>query len=251
MNILLTNDDGYGAAGLEALYDALSEYNDLTVIAPASNRSGYSARITMNRKLELVCHGKNRYSLDGSPVDCVIAGLRSDLCGGIPDLVISGINHGYNLGTDIIYSGTCGAAKQACVNGIPALALSVEGSSFKAMASFASKNLELLCSLCGGKSKSWGNELEYFVNVNGTSLDAYKGVQFTSLCYRSYNDNVIAEKEDSRTFFSITGGGSIVSEGSEDNDYIAAEKGYISVSLVSPGPGLNRSPQSCSGNFIL
>lgn len=250
MKILLTNDDGYGSAGLETLYKELASFNEVTVVAPLANRSGYSSRITMNKAMELISYGNNRYALDGSPVDCVIAAFKSDILKGSIDLVISGINHGYNLGTDIVYSGTCAAARQAGINGTAALALSVEGNSFLPMASFVSKNLELLKNLCGKKSLSWSDELDYFVNINAPDKDFYKGVLFTSLCYRNYNDNVISKKEADRTFFSIVGEKAIDSYGDLQSDFSAVEKGYISLSLVSPGPGSFKAPSLCEGNFI-
>ncbi|MBB5218486.1 MAG: 5'/3'-nucleotidase SurE [Treponema sp.] len=258
MKILLTNDDGFGAPGLEKLYEVLSPLHDVTVVAPSSNRSGYSARITMERSMELISYGNDRYALDGSPVDCVIAAFRGLMKDCLPDLVISGINSGYNLGTDIMYSGTCGAARQSAVNGIPGVALSVaekkESSGvyqFDAMAGFALKNLQQLKELCSFSGKKCSGELPYFVNVNGASSDAYKGVSFTSLCYRKYNDNVVSEVKDGRRFFTITGGGSIETQGDGNSDFAAAENGFISVSLVYPGGGCARQPESCAADFIL
>ena len=257
MKILLTNDDGFGAPGLEKLYEVLSDRHDVTVVAPSSNRSGYSARITMERPMELFSYGSSRYALDGSPVDCVIAAFRGIMADSLPDLVISGINSGYNLGTDIMYSGTCGAARQAAVNGIPGVALSVAESKddsrylFDAMADFALKNLEQLKDMCSVSGKDSTGELPYFVNVNGASLDCYKGVSFTSLCCRKYNDNVVSEMKGGHQFFTITGGGSIISQGDGNNDFDTAENGFISVSLVYPGGGCARQPETCTGNFIL
>jgi len=121
--ILLTNDDGIEAEGLQTLEKYLSDLARLVVVAPDRERSGISHGLTFHSTLKVKERGKDRYSLNGTPADCVIYALRH-LFSVFPDLVISGINHGANLGDDIMYSGTVAAAREASRHGIPSVALS-------------------------------------------------------------------------------------------------------------------------------
>jgi 5'-nucleotidase len=131
MRILLTNDDGIQSDGLYALIDALNGIKDINgktlheiwVVAPEHERSGVSHAMTLKRPTKLRRLGDFRYSCSGTPADCIIiAGLS--VLHDAPNLVIYGINKGPNLGTDIVYSGTCGAARQAALEGIPSIAIS-------------------------------------------------------------------------------------------------------------------------------
>ena len=123
LQILLANDDGVHARGIEALERALSPLGTVWVIAPDRERSGCSQAISIKDTLTLRKLGERKYSVNGYPVDCVNVGLHS---GFFPvfDLVVSGINHGYNLGDDVHYSGTVGAARHAAIHGIRAVAIS-------------------------------------------------------------------------------------------------------------------------------
>ena len=121
--LLLTNDDGIEAEGLRRLEECLAELGEITVVAPDRERSAVSHGLTIDVALEVLQLGAGRYSLNGTPADCVIYALRH-LCINRPDLVISGINHGANLGDDIMYSGTVAGAREAARHGIPAIAFS-------------------------------------------------------------------------------------------------------------------------------
>jgi 5'-nucleotidase len=120
--ILLTNDDGIEAEGLRCLESALSDYADILVVAPDRERSAVSHGITIHAPLELNKVGAGRYSLNGTPADCVIYTLEH--LSPRPDLVISGINHGANLGDDIMYSGTVAGAREASRHGVASIAVS-------------------------------------------------------------------------------------------------------------------------------
>lgn len=131
MSILLTNDDGVDAPGLDALATALVGLGELYVAAPATNQSGVGMAITIGRKLRLRempagPGGAVRRSLDGTPADAVKYGIQHLLKGKKPRLVVSGINHGPNLGINVRCSGTIGAACEAVVSGVPAVAVSVD-----------------------------------------------------------------------------------------------------------------------------
>lgn len=128
MNILITNDDGINAQGIAVLARAAAGFGRVTVVAPARQCSAMSHRITLGKPLRLEqvdfpVPQVESYSLDGTPADCVKAALDAILPEK-PDVVLSGINHGYNVGFDVVYSGTVGAAMEALMNGIPAIALS-------------------------------------------------------------------------------------------------------------------------------
>jgi 5'-nucleotidase len=122
-SILLTNDDGIEAEGLTVLEEALRDIVHIVVVAPDRERSAVSHGLTLHSRLDLKEIKPDRYTLNGTPADCVIFALRR-LFVQFPDLVISGINHGANLGDDIMYSGTVAAAREASRHGIPAMAIS-------------------------------------------------------------------------------------------------------------------------------
>jgi len=124
VRLLLSNDDGYRAPGLAALAEALADLGEVTVVAPERNRSGASNSLTLDRPLRVSPVGENRYAVDGTPADCVYLALTT-LLEAPPDLVVSGINAGENLGDDVLYSGTVAAAMEGCLLGTPALALSL------------------------------------------------------------------------------------------------------------------------------
>ncbi len=124
MRILLSNDDGYQARGLRTLADGLAELAEVTIVAPDRNRSGASNSLTLDAPLRVEQVEANVYYVNGTPTDCVhvaITGILADE----PDMVISGINHGANLGDDVLYSGTVAAAMEGRFLGLPALAVSL------------------------------------------------------------------------------------------------------------------------------
>jgi 5'-nucleotidase len=123
--VLLVNDDGVGATGLDLLTAAVADLSDdVWVVAPASERSGASQSISLATPLRARRLGERLFAVDGTPVDCVVLAL-CELLDRPPDLVLSGVNRGANLADDIAYSGTCGAAQEAARRGIPAVALSL------------------------------------------------------------------------------------------------------------------------------
>src|SRR6202171_725817 len=123
-HILLTNDDGYQAAGLLALAEALGEIATISIVAPLVEQSGAAQSLTLRRPI--VCHsvGMRQWAIDGTPADCVIVALHK-LLPEKPDMVIAGINHGANLGENIYYSGTVGAAREGALHHIPSVAMSL------------------------------------------------------------------------------------------------------------------------------
>ncbi|MFW8564595.1 5'/3'-nucleotidase SurE [Orrella sp. 11846] len=124
MKILISNDDGYSAPGIEMLYEVLKPFAQITVIAPEVNHSGASNSLTLNRPLQVRKANNGFYVVNGTPSDCVHIALTG-LLDFKPDLVVSGINNGANMGDDTLYSGTVAAATEAHLFGIPAIAFSL------------------------------------------------------------------------------------------------------------------------------
>lgn len=124
MNIMVTNDDGVQAAGIRALAEAMAELGTVTVVAPDRERSAVGHSLTLHSPLRIFELRKGWYAVDGTPTDCVNMGIHNMLPT-TPDLVVSGINHGANLGDDVTYSGTVAAAMEANLMGIPAIAFSL------------------------------------------------------------------------------------------------------------------------------
>lgn len=152
MKILLTNDDGLDAPGIEALYTRLAVRHEVTVVAPDRDRSGASHSITVGKGITARPVGPRRWAIDGTPADCVRLGI---VVFGVekPDIVIAGVNQGANLGTDILLSGTVGAARQAALMGVPAIAVSClrysDPSDPDFAATFVSRNLDALRAVLG------------------------------------------------------------------------------------------------------
>lgn len=206
MRVLLTNDDGIAAPGLQALRRALValEGIELAVIAPDSNRSATARSITTRSPLSVeeitFEDGHVGYATDGTPVDCVRF-AELGLGGGRPDLIVSGINHGANLGDDITYSGTVAAALEGIVLGIPAIALSqqsagggmgyVSGSfDFTVAAGFTAGMVERL------RTESMPEKTLININFPGVEVT---GVEVTTLGKRIYNDRLkLLDEPDAR-----------------------------------------------------
>lgn len=241
MKILLANDDGIEAKGIQVLAARLErDGHEVYVIAPDSNRSAVSHHITMYNVNTLKAAGKKRWACSGYPSDCVCIGLKSNLFDFKFDVVISGINEGANMGTDIIYSGTCGAARQAVLDGVPAIALSVDPDEwtlecrknikYEALADFAAKNLEQLIAL------SSIDVPRIFVNVNGASRDSYLGVKYCqALCIRDYGDKLnIVDNNGLKESHFVPGGA--IPRLDENCDAYVVKEGYIAISRVYAEP---------------
>ncbi|MEQ1912810.1 MAG: 5'/3'-nucleotidase SurE, partial [Vicinamibacterales bacterium] len=123
--ILVTNDDGYRSQGIMSLADALGSIGDIVVVAPTEEASAIGHALTLRRPLRIEQIRPNVYGVDGTPTDCVNIAITQVLNGKLPDLVVSGINKGWNLGDDVTYSGTVAGALEAALLGVPGLAISL------------------------------------------------------------------------------------------------------------------------------
>lgn len=185
MRVLLSNDDGIHSAGLAALADALAEVAEVFVVAPDREQSAASHAISLHRPLRIVELGPRRWSVDGTPTDCVYVALHHLLKETRPDVCLSGINYGPNLGDDVTYSGTVAAAMEATLLGIPSIAVSLvarERFDFGPAAAFARG----LAVEVAGRGLPKGTLL----NVN-VPAGAPKGFAITRLGKRNYGSSVI------------------------------------------------------------
>ncbi len=233
MRILVTNDDGYEAQGIRVLAEVLGRDHEVWMIAPDRNRSAVSHGMTFPTQespIRLKPAGERSFACTGLPVDCILHGLRV-MMDPPPDVVVSGINEGVNLGTDLLFSGTAAAARQASLFGIPAIAVSIASPSgawnYKPLAAFVRDNLNRLLSLC---------EPALFLNINALDSATYRGCRSTSLSLRFYNDILKMYNGEDGHILSHFTGGTIESEGDEYADTKAVEEGYVSVSRVYAQP---------------
>jgi len=125
MRILLCNDDGVHARGIQILYESLSKLGQVTVVAPLEEKSTTGHSLTIHKPLRIIPMKEDFYAVSGGPADCVHVGIHEFFKKKKPDIVVSGINRGANLGQDVFYSGTVSAAREACIMGIPAMAVSL------------------------------------------------------------------------------------------------------------------------------
>ncbi|HPJ23688.1 MAG TPA: 5'/3'-nucleotidase SurE, partial [Bacillota bacterium] len=223
MKILLTNDDGYSAEGIQILYEKLQKYGEVIMVAPEKHMSGTSMCRAFWDKLEVKQHGEKIFSVSGTPADTVVIALH-----GLnirPDVVISGINNGFNISSDTVYSGTIGACMEAIKAGIPAIAFSSDFDDF----SHAKKDLDYVMNYILNKDLLSD---KYLLNVNfiKKSLKKTKGIQITDIGQRPMEYYYIQEGNhySSRRRH-------IDHEPEEGTDIWAIRNGYISITPLKFG----------------
>jgi 5'-nucleotidase len=221
--VLVTNDDGYTAEGLQVLADALEGMAEVWVVAPKSEQSAVSHTLTLDRPLRVERLGEHRFAVDGTPTDCVTLGISSLMSEEPPDLVISGINFGANMGVDVHYSGTVSAAFEGVILGYPAIAVSQvkgEGMSFHPAARFA-------CEVAAWVLEN-GLPKDTLLNIN-VPLGVARGCRLTRLGVRRYADDVVEELDPrGRQIFWI-GGGDPIWASIPGTDFYEVAAGFTSV----------------------
>ncbi|MBN2509878.1 MAG: 5'/3'-nucleotidase SurE [Spirochaetales bacterium] len=230
MNILLTNDDGFGTAGITALAEVFSGHQ-VWIVAPDGERSGMSHSITINRPVRFEQRGERQFACSGNPADCVLYSLRGALPVR-PDVVISGINHGVNLGTDLIYSGTAAASRQAVLMGVPGIAVSKvlngSGDDWATGAAVVAEHLEAFLSL-------WRDS--HFININlPDPLNHDTEIAVTKPSRRGYNDIVETFSAPDGSVYHFLRGKGAYADDVEGSDWAAVSSGRISVSPVHLHP---------------
>jgi 5'-nucleotidase len=226
LHILVSNDDGILAQGIGLLADVCRSVASVTVVAPDREQSGASHSLTLQRPLRPVRRGPDAYQVDGTPTDCVLLALGA-LLDDKPDFVFSGVNHGPNMGEDVLYSGTVAAAMEGLSAGIPGVAVS-----------FAGQEVELL-----GSQRAWLQRLvqgiagvgvfpaDTLLNINLPPVpgDRIRGIRVTTLGNRVFEGSILRAQDPWGREVYWVGGGHISWSGREDSDFRAVREGFISV----------------------
>lgn len=228
---LLSNDDGYDAPGLIALRDALAETFEVITCAPLVNQSASSHALTLNRILRLRKMAEGSFALDGTPADCVYTALHADdrILPRWPDIVVSGMNHGANLGRDVIYSGTVAAAREAAQRGIPSLAVSAHPRAERTpAASLAAVVAHRLHTLWTARETKTEGERGPLLNLNIPRGDDWT-VHVTRLGNRHYTDEVIFRDDPRGRPYLWIGGSNVQHEADPQTDTGSWDAGVASI----------------------
>jgi 5'-nucleotidase len=224
MRILISNDDGYLAPGIVALADALAPIAEITVVAPDSNRSGSSNSLSLDRPLSVYRADNGFYFVNGTPTDCVHVALTGILSFK-PDLIVSGINQGQNMGDDTLYSGTVAAATEGFLFGIPAIAFSQVEKGWEYLDSAAKMARDIV------QRQFEPLHRPYLLNVNIPNLpyEEIKGIAATRLGKRHTSEGVIKTVDPhGREIFWIGPSGAAKDAGA-GTDFHATAEGWVSI----------------------
>jgi 5'-nucleotidase len=230
MRFLVTNDDGILAHGIECLCTAAEAIGEVTIVAPDREQSATSHSLTLHHPLRPVRRGERRWQVDGTPTDCVMLALEA-LMPERPDFVLSGINHGHNMGEDVLYSGTVAAAMEGLALGIPSIAVSYAGGDLRADVSQLKQQVKVLTPLLRHLTSlpNFPKDTLFNVNLPPRSAETVKGVRLTRLGRRVYSQSVAPMKDPWGRQIYWIGGGEISWQGEPDSDFRAIEEGYVSV----------------------
>jgi len=225
MKILVSNDDGYLATGINALADALSEIAEVIVVAPDRNHSGASNSLTLHSPLRIRRVRENCYCVNGTPSDSVHLALSGYL-DFEPDIVVSGVNHGANLGDDVIYSGTVAAAMEGRFLGFPAVAVSLVGARATHFQTAARVARDLVKKL---EHHELDSDIILNVNVPDRPYEELRGIRSTRLGFRHRSEPLIRSKDPhDRTIYWIGPAGPGQDAG-DGTDFAAIEDGAVAV----------------------
>lgn len=263
MIILLTNDDGYDSEGILILEQVLSQKgHEVWVCAPSEQQSAQSHAMSLKGKVRIHRYGDRHYHCSGTPSDCILYGLGGNAIPVIPDVIISGINHGYNASTDILYSGTVGAASEAALRGYPSIAISARMNlttgkyPFETGALFIHEHLEDFLPLCtrdvllninipphpnGGWRVGHIGQLEYLDVVERTS--GPKNMSFDARQTQvglAYGDSHVTIGEEILYTLNTQVGPSLRVD-MDESDFSLLSEGFISVSPVCVHPSIDKA----------
>ncbi len=235
MRVLLTNDDGYLAEGIQALSEALAEDCEVYVAAPLLQQSGASHSMNTHRPVSVqaveVPQARQAWAIDGTPVDCVKIGLERLVPENV-DCVVSGINHGTNLGTDVFYSGTVGAAAEAAILGVPALAVSLdsigkETADFKAAAQLARQVVRRLY------EEVQPPHMLFNLNIPGLPLKQIRGFRAARLGARRYLNHLEQQTVQSEKMEFLLNGSCEELSHRPNDDVVLLKAGYATLTPLS------------------
>ena len=230
MHFLLTNDDGILAHGLDCLARAVEPLGQYTIVAPDREQSATSHSLTLHHPLRPIRRGERRFQVDGTPTDCVMLAVEA-LVEQRPDFVLSGINHGQNMGEDVLYSGTVAAAMEGLALGIPSIAISFAGGDLRADLTHLSQQVEVLTPVLRHLTSLPNFPADTLLNVNLPPVAAgeIKGIRLTRLGRRVYSNSLQPMRDPWGREIYWIGGGEISWEGPEDSDFRAIAEGYVSI----------------------
>jgi len=225
MKILISNDDGYQAPGIVALHDALKTIADVEVVAPEHNNSAKSNALTLHSPLYVHQAANGFRYVNGTPADCVHIALTG-LLGYRPDLVVSGINNGANMGDDTIYSGTVGAAMEGYLFGIPAIAFSQVDKGWGELEAAARKARDIV-----QRMQTHTHEPPWLLNINIPNMpyDALRPVQVCRLGRRHAAQRVVEQQNPRGDVMYWIGGAGPAKDAGDDTDFHATASGHVSV----------------------
>ncbi|HEX9246199.1 MAG TPA: 5'/3'-nucleotidase SurE [bacterium] len=226
MKILISNDDGILARGLELLAGVCAEVGQVTVVAPDREQSATSHSLTLHRPLRAIRRADGAFQVDGTPTDCVLLGLGA-LLPEKPDFVISGVNHGPNMGEDVLYSGTVAAAMEGLAAGIPGIAFSYGSFDLEHMESHRDGLRRLIERIV--QVKDFPEETLLNINLPPIPGAAVKGVRVTHLGSRVFQEEIARMKDPWGREIYWIGGGHAKWSGDADSDFQAVRDGYISL----------------------
>ena len=225
MRILLTNDDGIASPALAQLKRVLSPFGRVITIAPDRNQSASSQSLTLHRPLRIQETAEDVYSVDGTPTDCVLVGFHGQL-GVPPDLVVSGINHGPNMGEDVFYSGTVAAAIEGVLQGVPGIAASLvtrAQTDFVTPADVVGRLVRQVL------ERGLTRRLLLNINIPFRPADELKGVKLTRLGTRLYADTLVRKVDPRGKDYYWIGGEDPVWEPRPGTDFHEVSDGWISI----------------------
>ena len=225
MHILVSNDDGYLAPGLNCLAATLSEHAEVTVVAPDRNRSAASNSLTLDLPLRVSKMSNGFFSVDGTPTDCVHLALTG-LLKQDPDIVFSGINNGENMGDDVLYSGTVAAATEGRFLGLPSIAISINSSQPKFFETAAHVAVQLLQQLAKAPLPS---DTILNVNVPDLPLSKVRGYKTTRLGQRHRAEPMIESRDPRNKKIYWVGPPGAQQDAGEGTDFYALDNQFISV----------------------
>ncbi len=231
VQILLSNDDGISSEGLRVLYDSVSSLGEVTVVAPDREQSAAGHSLSLHRPLRIDPAGGGWFAVDGTPTDCVNLALNGMLKDRRPDLLLSGINKGCNLGDDITYSGTVAAAMEATLLGVPSVAISLvhengETPDFQFAGSFARRIAEKVL------DRGLGEGVLLNVNVPNISGEDCRGVRITHQGKRIYGDTIVEKIDPRGREYYWIGGSSLSWVEEAGTDFDAVANGCVSITPI-------------------
>ncbi|WP_428771486.1 5'/3'-nucleotidase SurE [Vibrio sp.] len=224
LNILISNDDGVHAVGIRTMANVLQDIANVTIVAPDRNRSGASNSLTLEQPLRVNQIEPQIYSVQGTPTDCVHFALNELMKNDLPDLVLSGINHGANLGDDVLYSGTVAAAMEGHFLGVQAMAFSLNGKQhFDTAAAICRQLVEQHL-----RRPVPTNRL-LNINIPDVSQQQLAGIQVTRLGARHHAEDMIRQKDPRGHDIYWLGPPGREQDAGEGTDFCAIEQGYVSI----------------------